>query len=82
MCENGVNTAQMKMTIDMVDDALALSQQWLEQLHQLADKGHSHESSAELAQASVLLGEAREKLVTAAEKLDEHTHDHVHVELV
>jgi hypothetical protein len=69
MCEGGINTGQMKHAVAMVNDSLALSQQWLEQLHHLADQGRRTETSAELAQVTVMLGEAREKLESAVEKL-------------
>ncbi len=70
MCEGGINTGQMKMAVAMADDALALAQQWIEQLHRLADQGHRHATSTELAQVSVMLGEARSKLETAIDMLD------------
>lgn len=69
MCESGINTGQMKLAVAMVNDSLALSQQWLEQLHRLADQGKRSATSAELAQVDVMLGEAREKLESAVEKL-------------
>ena len=37
MCQKGVNTDQMKLMIGQADDALAMAQQWLEQIHHLAD---------------------------------------------
>jgi hypothetical protein len=70
MCENSVNVPQLKLSVGQVDDALALSQQWLEQLHQLADHGTKHEASTELAQAGVLLGEARTRLAGAIDALE------------
>lgn len=83
MCESGVNIPQLKVSIGQVDDAIALSQQWLEQLHHLSDHGHKHESSTELAQAGVLLAEARAKLERAIDELEGHAGDHdVTVELV
>lgn len=69
MCEGGINTGQMKLAVAMINDALALSQQHLEQLHHLADQGRRTATSAELAQVTVMLGEAREKLDSAVEKL-------------
>ncbi|MCE5204013.1 MAG: hypothetical protein ABFC80_03570 [Coriobacteriales bacterium] len=80
MCENGVNTGQMKMAVAMVDDSLALAQQWLEQLHRLADQGRRSLTSTELAQVTVMLGEAREKLETAVEQLGVVENDDVTVE--
>jgi len=82
VCEGGVNTGQMKLAVAMVNDALALSQQHLEQLHRLADQGHRAATSAELAQASVLLGEAREKLESAVQQLGYVDHDDVTIELL
>lgn len=69
MCEGGINTGQMKLAVAMVNDALALAQQHLEQLHHLADQGRRSATSIELAQVTVMLGEARDKLDAAVEKL-------------
>jgi hypothetical protein len=81
MCEGGINTGQMKHALSMVDDQLALAQQWLEQLHHMADDGHRPEASAELAQVTVMLGQAREKVEHAGNHLDV-TGDDVTVERV
>jgi len=81
MCEGGINNGQMKLAIAMVNDSLALSQQWLEQLHHLADHGRRTATSAELAQVTVMLGEAREKLDEAVENLG-IVEDDVTVELI
>jgi len=70
MCETGINIGQMKLAVGQSDDALAMVQQWLEQLHHLADHGKRAECSAALAQANVLLGEARAKLDLAIEDLE------------
>jgi hypothetical protein len=70
MCETGVNVAQLKLAIGQSDDAIAMVQQWLEQLHHLADHGKRAEVSSSLAQAGVLLGEARGKLEAAIEDLE------------
>ncbi len=69
MCEGGINTGQMKLAVAMINDSLALSQQHLEQLHHLADQGRRAATSAELAQVTVMLGEAREKLDNAVANL-------------
>jgi len=53
--------------IAQVDDSLAMAQQWLEQIHHLADHAEEREGSALVAQASVLLGEARAKLQNSTE---------------
>lgn len=70
MCQKGVNTDQMRLMIGQADDALAMAQQWLEQIHHLADHADLAESSKQVAQASVLLGEARAKLTEAANGLE------------
>jgi hypothetical protein len=83
MCENSVNIPQLKLSIGQIDDAVALSQQSLEQLHHLADDGKKPEASTELAQASVLLGEARAHLQRAISELEGRSFaDDVTVELV
>jgi hypothetical protein len=82
MCENSVNVPQLKISVGQVDDAIALSQQWLEQLHHLADHGKKPEASAEIAQASVLLGEARGRLQSAINELEGLASSDVTVELV
>jgi hypothetical protein len=70
MCENSVNVPQLRLSVGQVDDAIALSQQWLEQLHHLADDGKKPEASTEIAQAGVLLGEARAHLQSAIDELE------------
>lgn len=82
MCEHGINVDQMKLAIGQSDDALGMVQQWMEQLHHLADHGKRPATSASLAQVSVLLGEARAKLESAIDGLDGDTADSVTVELL
>ena len=82
MCESGINIGQMKLAIGQSDDALAMVQQWLEQLHHLADHGQRAEASAALAQAGVVLGEARAKLDAAIEDLEGTSADSTTVELI
>lgn len=70
MCQKGVNTDQMKMMISQANDSLAMAQRWLEQIHHLADHADLTHQSAAIAQASVLVGEARGKLELAADEMD------------
>lgn len=70
MCETGVHTGQLRLMIGQVDDSLAMAQQWLEQAHHLADHAEEPEASTLVAQASVLLGEARAKLRSSAEIIE------------
>jgi len=82
VCEHGINVDQLKLAIGQSDDAVAMVQQWMEQLHHLCDHGHRPETSAALAQASVLLGEVRGKLESAVESLEGEDVDTVSVERV
>jgi hypothetical protein len=82
MCEHGVNVGQLKLAIGQSDDAMAVVQQWLEQLHHLADHGKQPTVSATLAQAGVLLGEARGKLDAAIDDLEGTPQDTATVELI
>ena len=70
MCQKGVNTDQMKLMLGQTNDSLAMAQQWLEQIHHLADHAGLTGSSTQVAQASVLLGEARAKLESAVDLLE------------
>ena len=75
MCESGINEPQMRFSIGQVNESLSLAQEWTEQLHHLADHADQTGASVELAQVSVMLGEAREKLETAAESLEAGSSD-------
>lgn len=68
--------------IAQVDDSLAVAQQWLEQIHHLADHAEEPDGSALVAQASVLLGEARAKLKSSTDVIGNDTGDKVSVERV
>jgi hypothetical protein len=70
MCQKGVNTDQMKLMLGQADDTLAMAQQWLEQIHHLADHADLTHPSSSVAQASVLLGEARAKIDRAVSQID------------
>jgi hypothetical protein len=82
MCEKGVNTDQMRLMVAQVDDSLAMAQQWLEQIHHLADHASLHDGSVAVAQATVLLGETRAKLDTAMNSFGSQSDDGVTVERV
>jgi hypothetical protein len=83
MCETGINVDQLRMSINQTEQSLGLAQEWLEELHHLADHGKKHDASVELAQATVLLGEVRVKLEKAMNVLNGATPpEGVTVELV
>lgn len=70
MCQKGVNKDQVRLMIEQADDTVAMAQQWLERIHHLADHAEMLTASAEVAQATVLLGEVRAKLATASDEID------------
>jgi hypothetical protein len=70
VCENSVNVAQLRLSVKQTEQVVGLAQEWLEELHHLADHGKKHDVSVELAQATVLLGEVRSKLERALNALD------------
>ncbi len=70
MCQKGVNTEQMRLMISQAGDAISMAQQWLERIHHMADHADLTESSKHVAQASVMLGEARARLETASNDLE------------
>jgi len=70
MCQKGVNTDQMKLMVEQANDALAMAQKWLEQIHHLADHAELAGPGTAVAQASVMVGEARAKLDLAGDELD------------
>jgi len=82
VCEKGINIDQMKLAVGQTDDALAMAQQWLEQLHHLADHGERADASAALAQATVLLGEARGRLDAAISDLEGAAPNEATIELL
>lgn len=75
MCQKGVNPDQTKVMLGQANDSLALTQQWLEQIHHLADHGGMEDASTEVARASVLIGEARAKLEEAVDLIDGRASD-------
>jgi hypothetical protein len=73
----------MKLAVAQSDDALGMVQQWLEQLHHLADHADMEEVSALLAQANVLVADVRAKLDLTLDTIDGETGGpNVSVELV
>lgn len=82
MCEHGVNKDQLRLMIAQADDSLGVTQHHVEQIHHLADNAGLYDPSVHVAQASVLLGEARSKLEIALNALEGNADDGVTVELL
>lgn len=80
MCEHGTNLDQLGLAVAQAGDVIGVAQSSLEQLHHLADRGDASEASALIAQAAVLLGEARAKLESGVVALRTGSDDSVTVE--
>ena len=68
--------------IAQADETVALAQKWLEQIHHLADHANLADTSTSVAQATVLLGEARARVRDAIVASDADSDDPVSVERV
>ena len=70
MCTNGVNTGQLKGTIEQIDEAVALTRRWTHRLYHLADDGGQAKTAAKLAEVQRLLDDARALLDEANDAVD------------
>jgi hypothetical protein len=71
MCVNGVNTNQLKSTIEQIDETVALTRRWTHKLYHLADDGGQDKTAAALKEVQGLLDEARAALTDANDAVDE-----------
>ena len=71
MCVNGVNTNQLKSTIEQSDEAVALTRRWTHRLYHLADDGGQDKTAKALKEVQGLLDEARAALTDANDAVDE-----------
>lgn len=71
MCVNGVNTNQLKSTIEQIDEAVALTRRWTHRLYHLADDGGQDKTAKALKEVQGLLDEARAALTDANDAVDE-----------
>ncbi len=71
MCTNGVNTGQLDLMIEQIDDHLKLERRWAHNLaHTAGDAGFSAVSE-KLHEAQALLDDARAKLDEARDAIDD-----------
>lgn len=85
MCVNGVNTSQLKDTVQMIDDEVAICRKWTHKMFHLAENGQSERAAAKLKEVQYLLDDVRAALVETQEAIDaddEDINDGVKVELV
>ena len=71
MCNNGVNTNQLKATIEQIDESVALNRRWTHRLYHLADNGGQVKTAEKLAQVQRLLDDARALLDEASDAVDD-----------
>jgi hypothetical protein len=71
MCTNGVNTSQLKSTIEQIDESVALNRRWTHRLYHLADDHGQTITAGKLAQAQSLLDEVRALLDEANDAVDQ-----------
>ncbi len=71
MCNNGVNTSQLKVTIQQIDESVALSRRWTHRAYHLADSGALSATAAKLEEVQRLLDEARGMLSEAMDVVED-----------
>lgn len=70
MCTNGVNTAQLKGTLDQIDETVALCRKWTHKMYHLADNGGQARTADQLQDIQRMLDDVRAALVEAQEAVD------------
>lgn len=70
MCTNGVNTNQLQMMIEQMDDQVALNRRWVHKIyHQASDVDYTNTAEV-LKKAQELLDETRALLTDAQDALE------------
>ena len=83
MCTNGVNAAQLKGTIEQIDEAVALTRRWTHRCFHSAEDGQLEKTAGKLKEAQGMLDEVRALLEEAGEIVErEAAASNVTVELV
>lgn len=70
MCTNGVNTNQLKATVEQIDETIALTRRWTHRLYHLADDAQMERSAKALQNIQSLLDEVRAQLDEAQVAID------------
>lgn len=81
MCSNGVNTNQLKATIQQIDEAIALNRRWTHRCYHLANDGQMPKTADKLQQVQSMLDEVRALLDEATEAVEDDD-SNISVELV
>lgn len=70
MCANGVNTQQLKDTVNQIDETVALTRRWTHRMYHLADNGGMERSAKQLQKIQAALDDVREMLDEAQDAID------------
>ena len=83
MCTNGVNTQQLKDTVEMIDAQVALSRRWTHKMYHLADNGGMDASAKKLQAIQAMLDDVRSEFEELQDVIDrDDSNSGVQVELV
>ena len=83
MCTNGVNTQQLKDTVEMIDAQIALSRRWTHKMYHLADNGAMSRSADKLQKIQRMLDDVRAEFEDLTDCIERDDNDNgVEVELV
>lgn len=70
MCTNGINTSQLKTTLEQIDETIALTRRWTHRMYHLADAASFERSAQKLKAIQSLLDEVRAELDEAQACVD------------
>lgn len=62
MCTNGINTSQLKTTLEQIDETVALTRRWTHRMYHLAEDASFERSAKKLKTIQSLLDEVRAEL--------------------
>lgn len=70
MCANGVNTQQLKDTVNQIDETIALTRRWTHRMFHLAENGQMERTTAQLQKVQAALDDVRQMLDEAQDAID------------
>lgn len=70
MCTNGVNTQQLKDTVNQIDETVALTRRWTHRMYHLAADGQMERTSMQLQKIQSALDDVREMLNEAQDAIE------------
>lgn len=70
MCANGVNTQQLKDTVNQIDETVALTRRWTHRMYHLASDGQMERTAMQLQKIQMELDNVREMLTEAQDAIE------------